>query len=72
MPPASFSGMFYSLQTKNCMRSASAINPLTTEIMDTDTHNSQLALKPPRIIANQHLQGSGERNRTQRRTKVSP
>ena len=59
------STLYTELQTKNSMRRASAINP---EIMDI-SQSSQLALKPSHINANQHLQRSGERNRTQGRQR---
>ena len=43
--------VLYSATNKNSMRRASTINPFAMEF----TGNSQLALKPPCVAANQHL-----------------
>ena len=42
------------LQVKKSSRSVFAINPLTTDINMDDSHNNQLALKPPHVAMN-HL-----------------
>ena len=62
------SARYTALQTKNSVRIASAINPVTTENTD-DSHLQMEAMH--RATANQHLGLSAQRNGTQRKTKVS-